>query len=59
MSRRNRAPKFKRNLNPVTWLLRHRTAIRVVYLLDNVIPHEKYPLGKFLTRLALRQGHCT
>jgi cell division transport system permease protein len=23
MSRRNRAPKFKRNLNPVTWLLRH------------------------------------
>ncbi len=41
----------------VTWLLRHRTDIRVIYLLDNVIPHEKYPLGLFLTRRALRQGH--
>ncbi|MCP4572205.1 MAG: glycosyltransferase [bacterium] len=41
----------------VTWLLRTRTSVRVVYLLDNVIPHEKYPLGLFLTRRALAQGH--
>jgi len=41
----------------VTWLLLKRTSVRVVYLLDNVIPHEKYPLGLFLTRLALKQGH--
>ncbi|NCQ35865.1 glycosyltransferase [bacterium] len=31
--------------------------VRVVYLLDNVIPHEKYPLGQFLTRKALGTGH--
>ena len=42
----------------ITWLLRRRTDIRIVYLLDNVIPHEKYPFGRFLTRLALRQGHA-
>ena len=41
----------------MTWLLRRRTDIRIIYLLDNVIPHEKYPFGRFLTRLALRQGH--
>jgi len=42
----------------VTWLLRTRTSVRVVYLLDNVIPHEKYPFMMWLTRLALRQGHA-
>ena len=41
----------------VTWLLRRRSRIRVIFLLDNVIPHEKYPLGLALSRLALRQGH--
>ncbi len=50
-------PFFAPGFFAVTWLLRHKTDIRVVYLLDNVIPHEKYPLGLFLTRLALRQGH--
>lgn len=50
-------PFFAPGFFAVTWLLRRRTSIRVVYLLDNVIPHEKYPLGTFLTRLALRQGH--
>jgi len=50
-------PFFAPGFFGVTWLLRKRTSIRVIYLLDNVIPHEKYPLGKFLTRLALRQGH--
>ena len=51
-------PFFAPGFFGVTWLLRRRTDIRVIYLLDNVIPHEKYPLGLFLTRLALRQGHA-
>ncbi len=51
-------PFFAPGFFAVTWLLRRRTGIRIVYLLDNVIPHEKYPLGLFLTRLALRQGHA-
>lgn len=50
-------PFFAPGFFAVTWLLRRRTSIRVIYLLDNVIPHEKYPLGGWLTRLALRQGH--
>lgn len=50
-------PFFAPGFFGVTWLLRRRTRVRIVYLLDNVIPHEKYPLGTFLTRLALRQGH--
>lgn len=50
-------PFFAPGFFAVTWLLRRRTSVQVVYLLDNVIPHEKYPLGMFLTRLALRQGH--
>jgi glycosyltransferase involved in cell wall biosynthesis len=50
-------PFFAPGFFAVTWLLRRRTPVRVVYLLDNVIPHEKYPLGLWLTRLALRQGH--
>ena len=51
-------PFFAPGLFAVTWLLRRRTDIRIIYLLDNVIPHEKYPLGLFLTRLALGQGHA-
>jgi glycosyltransferase involved in cell wall biosynthesis len=51
-------PFFAPGFFGVTWLLRRRTDIRIVYLLDNVIPHEKYPFGRFLTRLALRQGHA-
>lgn len=50
-------PFFAPGFWAVTWLLRRRTSVRIVYLLDNVIPHEKYPFGMFLTRGALRQGH--
>lgn len=50
-------PFFAPGFWAVTWLLRRRTRIRIVYLLDNVIPHEKYPCGRLLTRLALGQGH--
>lgn len=51
-------PFFAPGFWAVTWLLRRRTGIRVIYLLDNVVPHEKYPLGRFLTRGALGQGHA-
>ena len=37
--------------------LRRRSPARIVYVLDNVIPHERYPLGRWLTRRALQQGH--
>ena len=50
-------PFFAPGFFGVTWLLRRRTEIRIIYLLDNVTPHEKYPFGRFLTRLALKQGH--
>jgi glycosyltransferase involved in cell wall biosynthesis len=36
---------------------RVRRRTRVIWVLDNVEPHERYPLGRALTRLALRQGH--
>jgi glycosyltransferase involved in cell wall biosynthesis len=50
-------PFFAPGFFAVTWLLRRRTRIRIIYLLDNVIAHEKYPFANFLTRLALAQGH--
>jgi glycosyltransferase involved in cell wall biosynthesis len=34
-----------------------RRKTRVLWLLDNVVPHESYPLGMWLTAQALRQGH--
>lgn len=36
--------------------VRRRT--RLIWLLDNVVPHERYPLGTWLTRRALGQGHA-
>lgn len=38
-------------------LRRVRRRTRVLWLLDNVVPHEPYPLGMWLTAQALRQGH--
>ena len=35
--------------------VRKRTRAKVVYILDNVIPHERRPGDKFLTRLAFSQ----
>lgn len=49
-------PFFAPGFFAVTWLLRRRTRVRIVYLLDNVIAHEKYPFATFLTRLALGNG---
>jgi glycosyltransferase involved in cell wall biosynthesis len=39
-------------------LRRRANPPRIVTILDNVIPHEKYPLGSLLTRAALRQSHA-
>jgi glycosyltransferase involved in cell wall biosynthesis len=39
----------------VAWLLRRLHGIRVIAILDNVIPHERWPLGAFITRLGLGQ----
>jgi len=50
-------PYFAPGFFAVTWLLRRYSQVRIVYILDNVIPHERYPLGRWLTRLALGQGH--
>ena len=36
---------------------RVRRHARVIWVLDNVVPHERYPLGMWLTRQALAQGH--
>ncbi len=33
----------------------HRRHVRVVAILDNVVPHESWPLGRFITRAALGQ----
>lgn len=38
----------------VTALLKLSKAAKPVYILDNVIPHEKWPLGKFFTLLAFK-----
>jgi glycosyltransferase involved in cell wall biosynthesis len=39
----------------VAWLLRHFARVRVIAILDNVIPHEKWPLGRLITRIGLGQ----
>jgi glycosyltransferase involved in cell wall biosynthesis len=51
-------PFFAPGFAAVIWLLRRGTRARVIYVLDNVIAHEKYPIGTLLTRLALRKGHA-
>ncbi len=50
-------PFFAPGFFAVAWLLRRWTKTRIIFLLDNVIAHEKYPFAGFLTRLALGQGH--
>lgn len=51
-------PFFAPGFFAVSWLVRRQGGIRIIYLLDNVIAHEKYPLAGLLTRLALGQGHA-
>jgi D-inositol-3-phosphate glycosyltransferase len=49
-------PFFAPGFREVMRRVRRRT--RAVWLLDNVVPHESYPLSSWLTRQALRQGHA-
>jgi glycosyltransferase involved in cell wall biosynthesis len=49
-------PFFAPGYAVVAWLLRRSTPIRVLYILDNVVPHEKSPFGHLLTRWALRRA---
>jgi glycosyltransferase involved in cell wall biosynthesis len=37
---------------------RRRPQARIVTILDNVVPHERYPFGRALTRAALGQSHA-
>lgn len=49
-------PFFAVGFHQVARRIRRRT--RLLWLLDNVVPHESYPLGMWLTRQALGQGHA-
>jgi D-inositol-3-phosphate glycosyltransferase len=48
-------PFFALGFRDVARRVRRRT--RLIWLLDNVVPHERYPLGRWLTGHALRLGH--
>jgi glycosyltransferase involved in cell wall biosynthesis len=37
----------------VTWLVHALARVRVIAILDNVVPHEGWPLGRLITRLGL------
>lgn len=47
-------PFFAPGFAAVCFLIKRFTAIRTIFILDNVIPHERRPGDRFLTRLALR-----
>ena len=48
-------PFFGPGFFTVAWLVRHLWKVRVIAILDNVIPHERWPLGRLITRLGLGQ----
>jgi glycosyltransferase involved in cell wall biosynthesis len=48
-------PFFGPGFMTVAWLLRRLWKIRVIAILDNVIPHERWPFGRLITRLGLGQ----
>ncbi len=50
-------PFFAPGFAAVGALLRRRSDARLLYVLDNVIAHEKYPFAGLLTRAALGRGH--
>jgi hypothetical protein len=39
----------------VAWIVRHLFGMRVIAILDNVVPHERWPLGRLITRAGLGQ----
>jgi len=40
-------------IGTLAWLLRKK---KLIFIVDNVVPHEKFPFSKLLTKYALRQG---
>ena len=48
-------PFFGPGYYAVAWCLRRLYGVKVIAILDNVIPHERWPLGRFITRLGLGQ----
>ncbi len=50
-------PYFAPGFAAVLRRLRRRTDARLLYVLDNVVAHERYPLAGPLTRAALRPAH--
>jgi glycosyltransferase involved in cell wall biosynthesis len=48
-------PFFGPSYFALSWLARHLGSARVLFICDNVIPHEKRPGDSFLTRLAFSQ----
>ncbi len=47
------APGYSVLLRMVKWF----TKTKIVFSVDNAIPHEKWPLAKFLTKFTLKTGH--
>ena len=47
-------PFFAPGYAAVCWLVRFFTRTKLLFILDNVIPHERRPVDRFLTRLAFR-----
>ena len=41
-------------IGTLAWLLRKK---KIIFIVDNVTPHEKFPFSKILTKYALRQGN--
>lgn len=50
-------PFFALGYAAVAYLLNRYTDIRIIYILDNVIPHEKQPFSRILGKVALNQGY--
>ncbi|MCD4700235.1 MAG: glycosyltransferase [Candidatus Aegiribacteria sp.] len=50
-------PFFALGYAAVAWMLNRNTDIRTIYILDNVIPHEKQPFSRVLGKAALSQGY--
>ncbi len=50
-------PFFALGYAAVAYLLNRYTDIKTIYILDNVIPHEKQPFSRILGKVALNQGY--
>ncbi|MFH1008918.1 MAG: glycosyltransferase [Candidatus Latescibacterota bacterium] len=46
-------PFFAPSFAALSWLVKSLTSTKILYICDNIVPHEKFPGGILLTRLAL------